>query len=48
MKLKNIYIALAIIGFIFPLTQFIKFLIKYGLNIRYIIELVAANYIPDF
>jgi len=48
MKLKYIYLGLAIIGFILPLYQFTKFLLKYGLNIRYFIELVAANYISRF
>lgn len=48
MKLKHIYLGLAVIGFILPFTQFLKYIVKYGLNIRYAIELVAANYISRF
>jgi hypothetical protein len=48
MKLKFIYLALAVIGLILPLYQFMKFLMKYGFNLRYMIELVAANYISRF
>ena len=48
MKLKYVYLGLAIIGFILPLSQFLRFLAKYGLNIKYMIELVAANYISRF
>jgi len=48
MKLKHIYLGLAVMGFILPLTQFLKYIVKYGMNIRYAIELVAANYISRF
>jgi hypothetical protein len=48
MKLKLIYFVLAIVGLILPIYQFFKFLMKYGFNLRYMIELVAANYISRF
>jgi hypothetical protein len=48
MKLKFIYPVLAVMGLILPLYQFMKFLMKYGFNLRYMIELVAANYISRF
>lgn len=48
LKLKHIYIAVAVMGFIFPFIQFLKYIMKYGLNVRYAIELVAANYISRF
>jgi hypothetical protein len=48
MKLKFLFLFLTVVGLILPLSQFFKFLQKYGLNIKYMIELVAANYISRF
>lgn len=48
MKLKNVYLGLSVIGFIFSLTHFLKYILKYGFNIRYASELVTANYISRF
>ena len=48
MKLKYLYLFFVILGLILPMSQFINFLQKYGWNIRYMLELVAANHISRF
>jgi hypothetical protein len=48
MKFKYVYLLLAVLGLILPMSQFIIFLQKYGLNIRYMLELLVANSISRF
>jgi len=48
MKLKYLYLLLAFLGLILPMSQFIAFLEKFGLDVRFMIELLMANSISTF
>jgi len=48
MKIKHLYFLFLLAGLVLPMSQFLKFLLKYGLNIRYFLELIAANYVSRF
>jgi hypothetical protein len=48
MKLRHLYLSLAVVGLLLPMSQFINFLAKYGMNVRYMLELLVANSISRF
>lgn len=47
-KMKNIYLALAIIGTVLPLSQFYGFLTVYGLSFSSFFEQLLVNKVSSF
>jgi hypothetical protein len=48
MKLRTLYLVLAVIGTVLPYSAFIPFLQEHGLNVRLFVEQLFANRISAF
>jgi hypothetical protein len=48
MKLRNIYLLLCVLGTLLPYTQFVPFLLAYGLDLSGFSQQMFANYIAGF
>lgn len=46
--IQAIYTMLCILGFVFPYSQFIPFLLEYGLDLKLFVEQLFANKISGF
>jgi uncharacterized protein DUF2834 len=48
MKPKTVYLALCLVGTIFPYWQFLPWLLEHGLNLRLLLQELFANRISAF
>jgi hypothetical protein len=48
MRLKNLYLVLAVVGFVVPYSQFIPFVMENGLHIGLIVQQLFVNRISAF